>query len=153
MALGVAGCSEVPRRGGAGDAVAGVGPTSDGVTTADGSSAADGRSATGGASVAAVAGAPVTLFVIKRSWHTDVGFAVADIRPPLASLHDALPNAHYLSSYRVVATYSPAKGVSVELETVVPATRSTVMRCQVVTLPVSEYRSSVSPPNSSWVCP
>jgi uncharacterized protein (TIGR02117 family) len=41
-------------------------------------------------------GPPVTLFVIKRSWHTDIGFAVADLRPPLMSLHVALPNARYL---------------------------------------------------------
>ena len=40
--------------------------------------------------------APVTVFVIKRSWHTDVGFAVSDLQPPLASLHVALPNARFL---------------------------------------------------------
>jgi len=38
----------------------------------------------------------VTLFVIRRSWHTDIGFDVADLQPPLASLHAALPKAHYL---------------------------------------------------------
>jgi uncharacterized protein (TIGR02117 family) len=41
-------------------------------------------------------GPPVTLYVIKRSWHTDIGFDVADLHPPLATLRQALPAAHYL---------------------------------------------------------
>jgi hypothetical protein len=45
---------------------------------------------------AAVSGSTVTIFVIKRSWHTDIGFAAADVHPPLASLRAALPGAHYL---------------------------------------------------------
>jgi uncharacterized protein (TIGR02117 family) len=45
---------------------------------------------------AAEVGSPVTLYVIKRSWHTDIGFDVADLHPPLATLRPALPEAHYL---------------------------------------------------------
>jgi uncharacterized protein (TIGR02117 family) len=45
---------------------------------------------------AAGVGSPVTVYVIKRSWHTDIGFDVADLRPPLATLRPALPEAHYL---------------------------------------------------------
>ena len=41
-------------------------------------------------------GPPVTIYVIKRSWHTDIGFDVADLHPPLATLRPALPEAHYL---------------------------------------------------------
>ena len=41
-------------------------------------------------------GSSVTFFVIRRSWHTDIGFDVADLRPPLAALRSALPRAHYL---------------------------------------------------------
>jgi uncharacterized protein (TIGR02117 family) len=42
------------------------------------------------------AGPTVTIYVIKRSWHTDIGFDAADLHPPLASLRPALPEAHYL---------------------------------------------------------
>src|SRR5580692_4330158 len=45
---------------------------------------------------AAEVGPPVTIYVIKRSWHTDIGFDVADLHPPLATLRPALPEAHYL---------------------------------------------------------
>ena len=45
---------------------------------------------------AAEVGSPVTIYVIKRSWHTDIGFDVADLHPPLATLRAALPEAHYL---------------------------------------------------------
>jgi uncharacterized protein (TIGR02117 family) len=45
---------------------------------------------------AAEVGSPVTLYIIKRSWHTDIGFDVADLHPPLATLRPALPEAHYL---------------------------------------------------------
>lgn len=38
----------------------------------------------------------ITVFAVKRSWHTDLGFAVADLQSPLASLHSALPGARYL---------------------------------------------------------
>jgi uncharacterized protein (TIGR02117 family) len=41
-------------------------------------------------------GTKVTLFVIKRSWHTDIGFDAADLHPPLATLRSALPDTHYL---------------------------------------------------------
>jgi len=42
------------------------------------------------------AGPPITIYVIKRSWHTDIGFDAAALHPPLASLRPALPGAHYL---------------------------------------------------------
>ena len=42
------------------------------------------------------AGPPVTIYVIKRSWHTDIGFDVADLHAPLATVRPALPEAHYL---------------------------------------------------------
>ena len=45
---------------------------------------------------AAAAGPPVTIYVIKRSWHTDIGFDTADLHPPLATLRPALPDARYL---------------------------------------------------------
>jgi uncharacterized protein (TIGR02117 family) len=41
-------------------------------------------------------GPTVTIYVIKRSWHTDIGFDVADLHPSLATLRAALPEAHYL---------------------------------------------------------
>jgi uncharacterized protein (TIGR02117 family) len=42
------------------------------------------------------AGPPVVIFVIRRSWHTDIGFDVADLHLPLASLRPMLPRASYL---------------------------------------------------------
>jgi uncharacterized protein DUF2459 len=42
------------------------------------------------------AGPAVTIYVIKRSWHTDIGFDATDLHPPLASLRPALPGTHYL---------------------------------------------------------
>jgi len=42
------------------------------------------------------AGQPVVIYVIKRSWHTDIGFDAADLHPPLASLRQMLPGANYL---------------------------------------------------------
>ena len=45
---------------------------------------------------AATVSPAVTILVIKRSWHTDIGFDVTDLHPPLASLRSALPTAHYL---------------------------------------------------------
>lgn len=41
-------------------------------------------------------GPPVTIYVIKRSWHTDIGFNAADLHPPLATLRSGLPGARYL---------------------------------------------------------
>ena len=52
------------------------------------------RAADVGSTVAA--GPPVTIYVIKRSWHTDIGFDATDLHPPLATLRLALPEAHYL---------------------------------------------------------
>jgi hypothetical protein len=52
--------------------------------------------ACGGVPQREVGDAKVTLFVIKRSWHTDIGFDAADLHAPLASLRSGLPNAHYL---------------------------------------------------------
>lgn len=43
-----------------------------------------------------MSGPSVTVFVIRRSWHTDIGFEVADLRPPLASLDSGLPGARFL---------------------------------------------------------
>jgi len=41
-------------------------------------------------------GPSATVYVIRRSWHTDIGFDAGDLHPPLASLRSALPGAHYL---------------------------------------------------------
>jgi uncharacterized protein (TIGR02117 family) len=41
-------------------------------------------------------GPSVTVYVIKRSWHTDIGFDADDLHPPLASLRAGFPKAHYL---------------------------------------------------------
>ena len=38
----------------------------------------------------------VDIFVIRRGWHVDVGFAAADLAPPLASLAAYFPGARYL---------------------------------------------------------
>jgi uncharacterized protein (TIGR02117 family) len=43
-----------------------------------------------------IASTPVVIYVVKRSWHTDVGFDVTDLHAPLASLRGALPKARYL---------------------------------------------------------
>jgi hypothetical protein len=36
------------------------------------------------------------IYVIKRKWHVDIGFAAADLRPPLASLRADFPGTQYL---------------------------------------------------------
>jgi uncharacterized protein (TIGR02117 family) len=36
------------------------------------------------------------VYIVRRSWHIDVGFAVAELQPPLASLRAAYPSARYL---------------------------------------------------------
>lgn len=36
------------------------------------------------------------IYVARRGWHIDVGFAAGDLEPPLASLRAALPSARYL---------------------------------------------------------
>jgi Protein of unknown function (DUF2459) len=41
-------------------------------------------------------GLQAAVYVVKRSWHIDIGFDAAELRPPLASVHAALPNARYL---------------------------------------------------------
>jgi len=37
-----------------------------------------------------------TLYVVRRSWHLDVGFAAADLRGPLALVRDRFPGARYI---------------------------------------------------------
>jgi hypothetical protein len=37
-----------------------------------------------------------TIYVVRRDWHIDVGFAVSDLAPPLSSLAAAFPDARYL---------------------------------------------------------
>ena len=44
----------------------------------------------------AVAGAASTVYVARRGWHIDVGMAVADLTPPLASAAQTLPQAQYI---------------------------------------------------------
>jgi uncharacterized protein (TIGR02117 family) len=41
-------------------------------------------------------GPPVVIYVIKRSWHTDLGFEAADLHPPLAGIRPQLGGARYL---------------------------------------------------------
>lgn len=36
------------------------------------------------------------IYVVRRKWHVDIGFAVADLQPPLASLRADFPAARYL---------------------------------------------------------
>lgn len=36
------------------------------------------------------------IYVVRWSWHIDVGFAAADLHPPLASLRTDVPGAQYL---------------------------------------------------------
>ena len=36
------------------------------------------------------------IYLIRRKWHVDIGFAAADLQPPLASLRADLPAARYL---------------------------------------------------------
>jgi hypothetical protein len=56
---------------------------------------------TGRADFAADSGEPIaraeaTIYVIRRSWHVDIGFATKDLELPLASLIDTYPDAQYL---------------------------------------------------------
>jgi hypothetical protein len=41
-------------------------------------------------------GPGVVIYVIKRRWHTDIGFNAADVPLPLAPVRSKLPAAHYL---------------------------------------------------------
>jgi len=36
------------------------------------------------------------IYVVRRGWHIDIGFAAGDLSPPLASLSSRLPGARYL---------------------------------------------------------
>ncbi|MDB6045252.1 MAG: hypothetical protein JWM63_3803 [Gammaproteobacteria bacterium] len=36
------------------------------------------------------------IYVVRRSWHIDIGFAAADLHPPLASVRAGFPGAQYL---------------------------------------------------------
>jgi hypothetical protein len=36
------------------------------------------------------------IYVVRRGWHVDVGFAAADLRPPLTSVLSEFPGAQYL---------------------------------------------------------
>ncbi|HEX2791138.1 MAG TPA: DUF2459 domain-containing protein [Steroidobacteraceae bacterium] len=36
------------------------------------------------------------IYVVRRKWHVDIGFAAADLQPPLASLRIDFPGAQYL---------------------------------------------------------
>src|ERR1039458_10254570 len=40
--------------------------------------------------------ATTIIYVIRRSWHVDIGFAAADLQPPLAALRSDFPDAHFL---------------------------------------------------------
>jgi hypothetical protein len=39
---------------------------------------------------------PAVIYVARRGWHIDIGFAAADLRPPLTSLLNEFPGARYL---------------------------------------------------------
>jgi hypothetical protein len=36
------------------------------------------------------------IYVVRRAWHVDIGFAAAELQPPLAALRESLPGAHYV---------------------------------------------------------
>jgi len=36
------------------------------------------------------------IYVVKRAWHVDIGFAAADLQPPLAALRSDLPAARFV---------------------------------------------------------
>jgi hypothetical protein len=40
--------------------------------------------------------APVTIFVARRKWHVDIGFAAKDLEPPLRSLAADFPGAQFV---------------------------------------------------------
>jgi Protein of unknown function (DUF2459) len=48
------------------------------------------------ATSAADAGPRIVIFIIRRGWHTDIGFNAGDIPAPLAIVRSRLPAAHYL---------------------------------------------------------
>jgi uncharacterized protein (TIGR02117 family) len=41
-------------------------------------------------------GPRIVIYVIRRRWHTDIGFNAADVPLPLAAVRSKLPAAHYL---------------------------------------------------------
>ena len=72
-----------------------------------GGGAAGAGAAAGGAAGAGAAGADgpgaalpeserVIMYLARRRWHIDVGFAVRDLSPPLAFMAGRFPRAHYL---------------------------------------------------------
>jgi len=44
----------------------------------------------------AAAARPVDVLVVRRGWHVDIGFAAADLAPPLAQMLADFPGARYL---------------------------------------------------------
>jgi hypothetical protein len=42
------------------------------------------------------AGASATIYVVRRAWHIDIGFASSDLPPPLSALATGFPGVHYL---------------------------------------------------------
>jgi hypothetical protein len=90
VAGGLAACGTVSGRGG------GASEADGGAVASHTSTSRDLLSAGGVVVSGADAGPSVTIYVIKRSWHTDIGFGADDLHSPLASLRTALPGAHYL---------------------------------------------------------
>jgi hypothetical protein len=41
-------------------------------------------------------GQSVVIYVVRRSWHIDIGFEATELSPPLATLRQALPQSRYL---------------------------------------------------------
>lgn len=39
---------------------------------------------------------PAIIYVVRRGWHIDIGFAAGDLRPPLNSMVRKFPGVHYL---------------------------------------------------------
>jgi uncharacterized protein (TIGR02117 family) len=40
--------------------------------------------------------ATASVYIVRRAWHIDIGFAATDLQPPLRSLSAAVPQAQYL---------------------------------------------------------
>lgn len=55
-----------------------------------------GASSAGSGATAPASGPHAEIYVVRRRWHTDIGFAAQDLQPPLASVRAALPRARYL---------------------------------------------------------
>jgi hypothetical protein len=41
-------------------------------------------------------GQPIPVYIVRRGWHVDIGFAAADLGAPLVSVREHFPQAHYL---------------------------------------------------------